>query len=196
MWGRRRSSGTGPVVQAAVIGAQGHGKSTLVRALAEALPQEFRQPSPPSPPSGPSGPSERSGLFATARGPYQLYDCLGLDDFRSRLAVGAHQLGGALLVVSAQDGPLPETREYLAAARAAGVARIAVFLGKRDLVDDAEINELVELEIRELLHEEGYPGDHCPVVHGSALQAVQKAGSRRERSDMVRLAEALDRHFG
>ena len=184
MWGRRRNGGTGPVVQAAVMGARGHGKSTLVRALTEVLPQEFRQPPQPF------------GQFDTARGPYQLYDSPGLDDFRSRLAVGAGQLGGALLVVSAEDGPLPETREYLAAARAAGVARIAVFLGKCDVVNDPEIEELIELEIRELLHEVEYPGDHCPVVHGSALRAVHHGTSRKGRRDVVRLAEALDGHFG
>ncbi|MEU9114861.1 GTP-binding protein [Streptomyces sp. NPDC048483] len=166
------------------MGARGHGKSTLVRALTEVLPQEFRQPSQPF------------GQFDTARGPYQLYDSPGLDAFRSRLVDGAGQLGGALLVVSAEDGPLPETREYLATARAAGVAQIAVFLGKRDLVDNPEIPEVIELEVRELLNEVEYPGDHCPVVHGSALRAVHHGRSRRGRRDVVRLAEVLDGHFG
>ncbi|MFJ9411298.1 GTP-binding protein [Streptomyces sp. NPDC101393] len=184
MWGRRRNGGTGPVVQAAVMGAQGHGKSTLVRALTEVLPQEFRQPLQPF------------GQFGTARGPFRLHDSPDLDTFRSRIPAGAGQLHGALLVVSAEDGPLPETREYLAAARAAGVARIAVFLGKCDLVIDQEIAELIELEVRELLDELEYPGGHCPVVHGSALQAVQHARSRKARRDVVRLAEALDGHFG
>ncbi|AQY20639.1 hypothetical protein T261_08637 [Streptomyces lydicus] len=172
------------MVQSAVMGAQGHGKSILVRALTEVLPQEFRQPPQPF------------GQFGTARGPYQLHDSPGLDAFRSRLPASAGQLGGALLVVSAEGGPLPETREYLAAARAAGVARIAVFLGKCDLVNDPEIKELLELEVRELLHEEGYPGDHCPVVHGSALRAMHHGRSRKGRRDVVRLAEALDGHFG
>ncbi|MDI3417818.1 GTP-binding protein [Streptomyces luteolus] len=184
MWGGRRKGGTGPQRRAAVIGSQGHGKSTLVRALSEVLPREYRQPPQPL------------GQFVTARGPYQLYDCLDPDDFRSRLAVGAGQLSGSLLVVSAQDGPLPETREYLAAARAAGVARIAVFLGMRDLVDDVDIETIVELEVRELLDEMGYRGDHCPVVHGSALEAMRQGRSRKGRRDVVRLAEALDGHFG
>ncbi|MDQ8707175.1 GTP-binding protein [Streptomyces sp. LHD-70] len=184
MWGGRRRGGTGPERRAAVVGSRGHGKSTLVRALSEVLPQEYRQPPQPL------------GQFVTARGPYQLHDCLDPDDFRSRLAVGAGQLSGVLLVVSAQDGPLPETREYLAAARAAGVARIAVFLGMRELVDDPDIEMMVELEVRELLDEMEYPGDRCPVVQGSALQAMHHGRSRKGRRDLVRLAEALDGHFG
>ncbi|WP_327350594.1 GTP-binding protein [Streptomyces sp. NBC_01304] len=184
MWGRRRKIGRGPLVQAAVIGAAGHGKSTLVQALTEVVPQEFRQPAQPL------------GQFGTARGSYQLYDSPDLDSFRSRLAVGAGQLGGAVLAVSAEDGPMPDTREYLEAARAAGVTQVAVFLGKCDLVNDPEITEIIELEIRELLHELGYPGDQCPVVHGSALRAMHQAGSRQGRRDVVRLTEALDGHFG
>lgn len=166
------------------MGARRHGKSTLVQALTEVLHQEFRQP------------PQTFGQFSTARGPYQLYDSPDLDALQPRLAVGAGQLGGALLIVSAEDGPLPETREYLEAARAAGVARIAVFLGKSDLVDDPEIVEMIELEVRELLHEVGYPGDHCPVVHGSAVRAMHHGGSRKGRRDVVRLAEALDGHLG
>ncbi|MDI3406900.1 GTP-binding protein [Streptomyces cavernicola] len=170
------------MVQAAVVGSQGHGKSTVTQALRELLPQEYRQPQLPP------------GQFATARGPYQLYDCVDPDDFRSRLAVGADQLGGVLLVVSADEGPMPETREYLAAAREAGVSQIAVFLGKLDLVDDRDIELIIELEIHELLDELGF-GDQSPVVHGSALQALRNGNSRKGRHDVVRLAQALDGHF-
>lgn len=183
MWGRRRS-GTGPVVRAAVVGAESHGKSTLVQALTELLPEEYRQSPQPF------------GQFSTARGPYQLYDSPGIDEFRSRLAGGAEQFGGLLLVVSGEDGPMPGTREYLEAARAAGVTQVVAFLAKSDLVDDLGVQAVVELEIRMELDELGYRGDDCPVVRGSAMNALRDGSSRKARRDLVRLAEALDGTLG
>ncbi|MFI7011056.1 GTP-binding protein [Streptomyces sp. NPDC050145] len=170
-------------MRAAVVGAQGHGKSTLVGALPAALSEEF----------GPSPDPE--GQFVTSRGPYHLHDCPGLDDFRSRLAVGVDQFAGVLLVVSAEDGPLPETRAYAAAAREAGVARIAVYVSKCDLVEAEEIAELIGLETLEMLGEEGYPKYKVPMMFSYALDAARDPKSKKGRRGLVQLAQTLDTPF-
>ncbi|MFM9372613.1 GTP-binding protein [Streptomyces sp. Da 82-17] len=183
MFGFGRKGGKGPVVQTAVVGSREHGKSTVARALSELLPYEYRQPPQPA------------GQFSTGRGPYQLYDCLDPADFQSRLAVGADQLGGVLLVVAGDEGPMPETREYLEAASAAGVTEVAVFLNKLDVLNDPDVEIVIELEIRELLEELGFQGAELPIVQGSALQALHNADSRKGRRDVLRLADEMDRLF-
>src|ERR687887_29657 len=104
---------------------------------------------------------------------YAHIDCPGHADFIKNMITGAAQMDGAILVVSAADGPMPQTREHILLARQVGVPRIVVFLNKCDLVDDAELLDLVELEVRELLSMYGFPGDEIPIIRGAALQALE-----------------------
>jgi elongation factor Tu len=116
---------------------------------------------------------------------YAHVDCPGHADYVKNMITGAAQMDGAILVVSAADGPMPQTREHILLARQVGVPYIVVFLNKADKVDDKELLELVELEVRELLTKYGFPGDKTPIVHGSALKAVE--------GDQGRIGRAL--HF-
>jgi elongation factor Tu len=107
---------------------------------------------------------------------YAHVDCPGHADYVKNMITGAAQMDGAILVVSAADGPMPQTREHILLARQVGVPNLVVFLNKEDQVDDEELLELVELEVRELLSEYGFDGDNIPIVTGSALKALEKNG--------------------
>jgi elongation factor Tu len=143
---------------------------------------------------------ERGITIATAHVEYQTgarhyahVDCPGHADYVKNMITGAAQMDGAVLVVSAADGPMPQTREHILLARQVGVPHIVVFLNKVDQVDDEELLELVELEVRELLTEYQFPGDDIPVVRGSALKALESGGEGDDPNKCVdELMEALD----
>src|SRR5207237_4392449 len=125
--------------------------------------------------------------------PYAHLACPGPADYVSRLITGAAQMDGAILVVSAADGPMPQTREHILLARQVGVPYIVVFLNKADMVDDEELLELVEVEVRDLLNEYEFPGDDIPFVTGSALKALE--GDEEYKAKIVELAEQLDSYI-
>src|SRR5437870_5751371 len=130
--------------------------------------------------------------YATTQRHYAHVDCPGHADYVKNMITGAAQMDGAILVVSAVDGPMPQTREHILLARQVNVPYIVVFLNKCDLVDDAELLDLVELEVRELLAKYEYPGDDVPVIRGAALRALE--GEAGAVGRIWELLEALERH--
>merc|ERR1712178_178049 len=124
---------------------------------------------------------------------YAHVDCPGHADYVKNMITGAAQMDGAILVVSAADGPMPQTREHILLSRQVGVPYIVVFLNKADMVDDEELLELVEMEIRELLSEYDFPGDDVPVIQGSALSALN--GEEVWESNILELMESLDSYI-
>src|SRR6201990_1114669 len=123
---------------------------------------------------------------------YAHVDCPGHADYIKNMITGAAQMDGAILVVSAADGPMPQTREHILLARQVGVPKIVVFLNKIDLVDDAELLDLVEMEVRELLTKYGFPGDDTPVIRGSSLPAFQNPADDKACKPIDDLVNALD----
>ena len=130
--------------------------------------------------------------YETEKRHYAHVDCPGHADYVKNMITGAAQMDGAILVVSAADGPMPQTREHILLARQVGVPKIVVFLNKADQVDDAELQELVEMEIRELLDEYDFPGDDTPIITGSALKALEGDTSEIGVDAVTKLVEALD----
>ncbi len=194
---------TKPHVNVGTIGHVDHGKSTLTEAitlvqskhgLAEHVPFSSIDKAPEE--------RERGITIAIAHVEYETearhyahVDCPGHADYVKNMITGAAQMDGALLVVSAADGPMPQTREHILLARQVGVPALVVFLNKTDQVDDEELLELVELEVRELLSEYDYPGDDIPVVQGSALKAVEAGGEGEAAEPITALMEALDSYI-
>jgi len=189
---------TKPHVNIGTIGHVDHGKTTLTAAITQVLSTENPDVEIRSFDSIDNAPEERErGItiavahveYETAERHYAHVDCPGHADYIKNMITGAAQMDGAILVVSAADGPMPQTREHILLARQVGVPSIVVFLNKVDMVDDEELLELVELEVRELLSQYEFPGDDIPVVHGSALQAMEgdaaAQGSIRELMDAV-----------
>ena len=191
---------TKPHVNVGTIGHVDHGKSTLTEAItlvqskqgmAEHVPFSSIDKAPEE--------RERGITIAIAHVEYETearhyahVDCPGHADYVKNMITGAAQMDGAILVVSAADGPMPQTREHILLARQVGVPALVVFLNKTDQVDDEELLELVELEVRELLSEYEYPGDDIPVVQGSALKAVEAGGEGEAAEPITALMEALD----
>src|SRR5512139_3780577 len=130
--------------------------------------------------------------YATPNRHYAHVDCPGHADYVKNMITGAAQMDGAILVVSAVDGPMPQTREHILLARQVGVPYIVVYLNKCDVVDDPELLDLVELEVRELLKQYQFPGDETPVIRGSALKAMQGEASDLGTASILKLFEALD----
>jgi len=133
--------------------------------------------------------------YETANRHYAHVDCPGHADYVKNMITGAAQMDGAILVCSAADGPMPQTREHILLARQVGVPYIVVFLNKCDMVDDEELLELVEMEVRELLSKYDFPGDDIPIIKGSALKALQGDQSDLGEPSIFRLAEALDTYI-
>ncbi|WP_428307217.1 elongation factor Tu [Lacipirellula sp.] len=133
--------------------------------------------------------------YETPNRHYAHIDCPGHADFIKNMITGAAQMDGAILVVSAADGPMPQTREHILLARQVGVPRIVVFLNKVDLVDDAELLELVELEIRELLTSNGYPGDDVPIIRGASKPAYDNPADPEKSKCITELMEAIDAYI-
>src|ERR671937_1776680 len=131
--------------------------------------------------------------YETAARHYAHVDCPGHADYVKNMITGAAQMDGAILVVSAADGPMPQTREHILLARQVGVPYMVVFLNKADMVDDDELLELVEVEVRDLLNEYDFPGDDIPFITGSALKALE--GDEEQKQKIKELAEALDTYI-
>ncbi|WP_374891902.1 GTP-binding protein, partial [Brucella pseudogrignonensis] len=133
--------------------------------------------------------------YETANRHYAHVDCPGHADYVKNMITGAAQMDGAILVVSAADGPMPQTREHILLARQVGVPAIVVFLNKCDQVDDAELLELVELEVRELLSKYDFPGDEVPIVKGSALAALEDSSKELGEDAIRNLMDAVDSYI-
>ncbi len=191
---------TKPHVNVGTIGHVDHGKTTLTSGITNVLAKKgmadhmsFGQID--------KAPEERErGItiaiahveYETDNRHYAHVDCPGHADYVKNMITGAAQMDGAVLVVSAADGPMPQTREHILLARQVGVPRIVVFMSKTDMVDDPEIIELVELEVRELLSEYKFPGDEIPVIKGSALKAMEWEGDNFDDPDIKPVFELLD----
>ena len=197
---------TKPHCNVGTIGHVDHGKTTLTAALTQvsadkgwtATRVSYDQVAKASESQGRRDPTKILTIatshveYATANRHYAHVDCPGHADYVKNMITGAAQMDGAILVVSAADGPMPQTREHILLARQVGVPFIVVFLNKVDLVDDPELLDLVELELRELLTKYNFPGDDVPIIRGSAIKALN--GEKGEFADeaIVRLFDALD----
>lgn len=191
---------TKPHVNIGTIGHVDHGKTTLTAAITLVLNKRFGTGEFVDYANIDKAPEERErGItistshveYETAKRHYAHVDCPGHADYVKNMITGAAQMDGAILVVSAADGPMPQTREHILLARQVGVPKIAVFLNKEDQVDDPELIELVEMEVRDLLNEYEYDGDNTPIVVGSALKALEEPDG--EWGDkIVKLMEAVD----
>jgi len=194
---------TKPHVNVGTIGHVDHGKTTLTAAItlvqskkgfADQVNFEDIDKAPEE--------RERGITIATAHVEYETpnrhyahVDCPGHADYVKNMITGAAQMDGAILVVSAADGPMPQTREHILLARQVGVPRIVVFLNKADMVDDAELLELVELEVRELLSKYDFPGDEIPIIKGSALQALENPTDAEKTGCIDELMAAIDSYI-
>ncbi|MEM7252190.1 MAG: elongation factor Tu, partial [Pseudomonadota bacterium] len=192
---------TKPHVNVGTIGHVDHGKTTLTAAMTRVLSTKFGGDAKAFDEID-NAPEERErGItIATAHVEYETdgrhyahVDCPGHADYVKNMITGAAQMDGAILVVSAADGPMPQTREHILLARQVGVPYIVVFMNKCDMVDDEELLELVEMEVRELLDKYEFPGDDTPIIRGSALQALEGDGGAEEK--IVELAAALDSYI-
>jgi elongation factor Tu len=194
---------TKPHLNVGTIGHVDHGKTTLTAAMTMILSKKF---------GGEvrtyeqidSAPEEKArGItintahveYQTAKRHYAHVDCPGHADYIKNMITGAAQMDGAILVVSAADGPMPQTREHILLARQVGVPYIVVFMNKADMVDDKELLELVEVEVRELLSKYEFPGDKTPVIIGSALKAMEGDKGELGEGAILKLAEALDTYI-
>ena len=194
---------TKPHVNVGTIGHVDHGKTTLTAALTKVMAEKFGGEFKAYDQID-KAPEERArGItIATAHVEYQSekrhyahVDCPGHADYVKNMITGAAQMDGAILVVSAADGPMPQTREHILLARQVGVPYIVVYLNKADMVDDAELLELVELEVRDLLSSYEFPGDKTPIVTGSALKALEGDASDIGVSSVLKLVAALDEYI-
>ena len=194
---------TKPHVNVGTIGHVDHGKTTLTAAITSVLTKKFGGEAK-SYDQIDSAPEERArGItintahveYETVKRHYAHVDCPGHADYVKNMITGAAQMDGAILVVSAADGPMPQTREHILLARQVGVPYIVVYMNKADMVDDPELLELVEMEIRELLSKYDFPGDDTPIITGSALKALQGDQSEIGEPSIFRLAEALDSYI-
>mgnify|MGYP001241830243 FL=1 len=194
---------TKPHVNVGTIGHVDHGKTTLTAAISTVLTKKFGGDKKDFADID-SAPEEKSrGItintshveYETANRHYAHVDCPGHADYVKNMITGAAQMDGAILVCSAADGPMPQTREHILLARQVGVPHIVVFLNKADMVDDQELLELVEMEVRELLSKYDFPGNDIPIITGSALKALEGDQSDIGEPAILKLAEALDNYI-
>ena len=189
-----------PHVNIGTIGHVDHGKTTLTAAISAVLSRkglaELKDYD-----NIDNAPEEKErGItiatshieYETEKRHYAHVDCPGHADYVKNMITGAAQMDGAILVVSAADGPMPQTREHILLSRQVGVPYIVVFMNKADMVDDAELLELVEMEIRELLNEYNFPGDDTPIVSGSALKALEEAKAGQDGEWSAKIMELMD----
>ena len=194
---------TKPHVNVGTIGHVDHGKTTLTAAITKCMAElhggEFKDYA-----NIDSAPEERArGItIATAHVEYESenrhyahVDCPGHADYVKNMITGAAQMDGGILVVSAADGPMPQTREHILLSRQVGVPYIVVYMNKADMVDDDELLELVEMEIRELLDKYDFPGDDTPIITGSALKALEGDTSEIGVPSIIKLVDAMDTYF-
>jgi elongation factor Tu len=194
---------TKPHVNVGTIGHVDHGKTTLTAAISTVLTKKFGGDKKDFAEID-SAPEEKArGItintshveYETEKRHYAHVDCPGHADYVKNMITGAAQMDGAILVCSAADGPMPQTREHILLSRQVGVPHIVVFLNKADMVDDKELLELVEMEVRELLSKYDFPGDDIPIIMGSALKALEGDASDIGEPAILKLAEALDSYI-
>ena len=194
---------TKPHVNVGTIGHVDHGKTTLTAAITTILSKQFGGEAKGYDQID-SAPEEKArGItintshveYETKNRHYAHVDCPGHADYVKNMITGAAQMDGAILVVSSADGPMPQTREHILLARQVGVPYIIVYMNKADMVDDKELLELVEMEVRELLSKYDFPGDDTPIIIGSALKALEGDQSEIGEPSIIKLAEALDTYI-
>ena len=194
---------TKPHVNVGTIGHVDHGKTTLTAAISTVLTKKYGGDKKDFAEID-SAPEEKArGItintshveYETEKRHYAHVDCPGHADYVKNMITGAAQMDGAILVCSAADGPMPQTREHILLSRQVGVPHIVVFLNKADMVDDKELLELVEMEVRELLSKYDFPGDDIPIIMGSALKALEGDQSEIGEPAILKLAEALDTYI-
>ena len=194
---------TKPHVNVGTIGHVDHGKTTLTAAIATVLASKFGGEAKAYDQIDAAPEEKARGItintahveYETEGRHYAHVDCPGHADYVKNMITGAAQMDGAILVCSAADGPMPQTREHILLARQVGVPYIIVFLNKCDMVDDAELLELVEMEVRELLSKYDFPGDDVPIIKGSALKALEGDQSPIGEPAIMELAAALDSYI-
>ena len=194
---------TKPHVNVGTIGHVDHGKTTLTAAITTVMAKKFGGEAKAYDQIDAAPEEKARGItintahveYETANRHYAHVDCPGHADYVKNMITGAAQMDGAILVCSAADGPMPQTREHILLARQVGVPYIVVFLNKCDMVDDAELLELVEMEVRELLSKYDFPGDDIPIIKGSALKAMEGDTGEMGEGAIMKLAEALDTYI-
>ncbi|HEU4382608.1 MAG TPA: elongation factor Tu [Anaeromyxobacteraceae bacterium] len=200
---KERFQRTKPHVNVGTIGHVDHGKTTLTAAITKVMAQKGLATFVPFDQIDKAPEERERGItIATAHVEYQTekrhyahVDCPGHADYVKNMITGAAQMDGAILVVSAADGPMPQTREHILLARQVGVPYIVVYLNKVDMVDDKELLDLVELEVRELLSKYEFPGNEIPIVRGSALKALEGDKGELGEPSIFRLMEAVDAYI-
>ncbi|MCX7181044.1 MAG: elongation factor Tu, partial [Proteobacteria bacterium] len=194
---------TKPHVNVGTIGHVDHGKTTLTAAITMVLAAKYGGEARAYDQIDAAPEEKARGITIntahveceTANRHYAHVDCPGHADYIKNMITGAAQMDGAVLVVSAADGPMPQTREHILLARQVGVPYIVVYMNKCDMVDDAELLELVEMEVRELLSKYEFPGDDIPIIKGSALKAMEGDKTELGEGSIFKLAEALDTYI-
>jgi len=192
-----------PHVNVGTIGHVDHGKTTLTAAITTILSRQFGGEAKGYDQIDNAPEEKARGItintshveYETAKRHYAHVDCPGHADYIKNMITGAARMDGAVLVVSAADGPMPQTREHILLARQVGVPYIVVYLNKCDMVDDAELLELVEMEVRDLLTSYEFPGDKIPMIKGSALKALEGDTGELGEQSIIQLAEALDTYI-
>ena len=194
---------TKPHVNVGTIGHVDHGKTTLTAALTLVLSKKFGGEAKAYDQIDNAPEEKARGItintahveYETSKRHYAHVDCPGHADYVKNMITGAAQMDGAILVVSAADGPMPQTREHILLGRQVGVPFIVVYLNKADMVDDKELLELVEMEVRELLTKYEFPGEKTPIIIGSALKALEGDKSDMGEGSVMKLADALDSYI-
>jgi elongation factor Tu len=192
-----------PHLNIGTIGHVDHGKTTLTAAITEVLSKKGFADSIAFDQIDKAPEEKERGItiaishveYQTENRHYAHVDCPGHADYVKNMITGAAQMDGAILVLSASDGPMPQTREHILLARQVGVPKIVVFMNKCDMVDDDELLDLVELEVRELLSKYEFPGDDIPVIRGSALQALENADDPEKSKSVLDLMAAVDEYI-
>ncbi len=198
--GRAKFERTKPHINVGTIGHVDHGKTTLTAAITYILSKQGKAQYTPYDQIDKAPEERERGItintahveYETERRHYAHVDCPGHADYVKNMITGAAQMDGAILVVSAADGPMPQTREHILLARQVGVPTMVVFMNKVDMVDDPELLDLVELEVRELLSKYEFPGDTIPIIRGSALKALECGCAQRECQWCGRVLELMD----
>ena len=201
---KKKFERTKPHVNVGTIGHIDHGKTTLTAAITKHLAKKGMAEYVPFDQIDKAPEEKARGItiatahveYQTANRHYAHVDCPGHADYIKNMITGAAQMDGAILVVGADDGPMPQTREHILLARQVGVPSIVVFLNKCDMVDDEELIELVELELRELLTKYEFPGDDIPIIRGSALKALESDdGDSEDAKPIFELMDAIDNYI-
>ena len=192
-----------PHLNVGTIGHVDHGKTTLTASISEVLSKKGLAETIAFDQIDKAPEEKERGItiaiahieYNTEARHYAHVDCPGHADYVKNMITGAAQMDGGILVISANDGPMPQTREHILLARQVGVPRLCVFMNKCDMVDDPELLDLVEMEVRELLTKYDFPGDDVPVIRGSALQALENPEDEEKTKPIWELMEALDTYF-